>query len=167
VGDAVRVAVGVEVMVRVAVTVTVSVAVAVGGSRVAVDVGDAAVVGSEGTVGVFVQSSRGMKVNARRRTSPINPGIPNLMRAGGSVFLYGATVGAVPVNPSGGRSFLKFSGYSPTAKLTKLIVFNANGISHGASRIGMIFLRSDSAWVYSLRTHSDSTELGVRTTLKY
>ena len=85
--------------VMLAVTVLVGDDVAVGGSGVAVDVGDAASVGVEVGVssGGFVF---GIKVKANRRISPMMMGIPYLIYAGGresSVFLYGATVGGSPV----------------------------------------------------------------------
>lgn len=69
------------------------------------------------------------------------------------------------MKPSGVRSLLKLSGYSPMAKLTKLMVFSAKGTLHETSMMGMIFLRRVSACVYSFSTHSDSMELGVRTTM--
>ena len=139
-------AVGVKVMVA----VLVGEDVAVGGSRVAEAVGDASNVG----VGVGVSSGglfRGMKMKVRRRISPMMAGIPYLMNWGGRArraFLYGATTGGLPVKPSGERSFLKLSGYSPTAKLTKLMVLRAKGTLVGVSMMGMIFLRRDNACVY-------------------
>lgn len=166
-GETVHVTVGVRVRVRVAVAVSEGVA----GSRVC-GVGEAVTLVAR--VGVIVGTAGGSKglIHAKIATSvsPIRAGIPYLRNMGGSgmtVFLYGATTGGLPVYPSDGRSFLKLSAYSPPAKLTKLIVFSAKGTLHGTSMIGMIFLRRDSACVYSFLTHSDSIEYGVRTTITY
>lgn len=83
VGEGVCVTVGVNVAVRVAVDVDVTVLVAVGGSRVAVDVGGAAVVGEEVTVGVSGGVVPCEKAKIRMRINPMSPGIPNLKNAGG------------------------------------------------------------------------------------
>lgn len=106
--------------------------------------------------------------NATKRMMPITMGIAYLRSADeimAVVLLNGVTSGGLPVKPSGERRVLKLSSYSPTEKLTKFIVFSANGTLQGVNMIGMIFLRKLKACVYSLRTHSDAMESGVRTTI--
>jgi len=165
VGEAVAVGfVGETVMVGEAVGENVLV-----GSSVNVAVGVAVCEG----VGVGVSGggvNKYFHVNASRRTIPMMMGIAYLRSVDESiaaVLLNGITSGGLPVYPRGDRSLLKLSAYSPLVKLTKLIVFKAKGTLQEASMMGMIFLRKLNAWVYSLRTHSDSMELGVRTTIIY
>ena len=126
-------------------------------------------------VGVDVFTAGGgaendLHANATRRRMPMTIYTAYLRSADASIAvvrLNGVTSGALPVNPSGDKRDLNFSSYSPAEKLTKLIVFSAKGTLHGTNMIGMIFLRRFNACVYSLRTHSDSMELGERTTIIY
>jgi hypothetical protein len=120
VGEAVSVGLGVGVSVKVevgeTVRVMVEVIVDVAGSRVRVG----GVVG-RGRVGEGVGSGSGAEINARvsRNKSPrMTIPITAIRSAGGKdIAGVGRLTGASPVYPNAVSSFLKFSAYSPAAKL--------------------------------------------------